>query len=150
MRVMRLLSMQVFSLCCALGCAPALSAGTGSPPIKCIAATDQAAVGLKNYLVRLITSRPGSDLDSSRIQYQLPTGTAGSVVLQTSKTLCTQAGQAYHNVVAPGAAQIARTVAVFKVGANRYVVLDPAQRYGEYYYNVVFDLSFTKVAAFTG
>jgi len=133
-----------------MGCAQSVSAHSTPAPatFKCLAANQ--SVGIKNYLIRLVTASANTALDTNRVLYQLPTGSASIVVNQTNKSLCTQAAQAYHNAIAPGTPQVSRTVAVYKVGTNRYVVLDPAEPYGEFKYYIVFDLGFTKLHAFAG
>jgi hypothetical protein len=105
---------------------------------------------LQSYLVRLVTAPSGSALDTVRTRYQLPAGSASSVVHQKTKSFCAQVAQAYHNVVLPGDPQISRSMVVFKVGANRYVALDPAQMFGEFKFHVVFDASLVKLETFTG
>lgn len=106
---------------------------------------------LQTYIQGLVTATPGSERDSARVESQLSTGTASSVVIQKQKNLCTQAAQAYHvAVAAAGTPQISRQVAVVKVGSNRYVVWDPTERFGEFGVYVVFDTTFTVINIFVG
>jgi hypothetical protein len=148
MRSNKRIGAQTAALFVLFGCAHPVSAKAAPAVFKCLAANQ--SVGLKNYLVRLVTAAPSSESDSTRLLYQLPAGTASIVVNQTSRSLCTQAAQAYHNAIAPGTPHVSRTVAVYKVGTNRYVVLDPAEPYGEFQYHIVFDQSFTRLHAFAG
>ena len=132
------------------GCAQAMSGNAALPTFKCSDANDEDTVTLRNYLVRLVTASAGSELDSNRVLYRLPSGAPSIVVHQTRRSLCTQAAQAYHNAVDPGRPQVSRTVVVIMVGTDRYVVLDPAYRYGEFQYHIIFDSVFTKLQAFAG
>jgi hypothetical protein len=43
---------------------------------------------------------------------------------------------------------VSRSVAVIRVGATRYLVLDPAEREGEFEVAVIFDSDFTSLLAF--
>lgn len=117
--------------------------------MSCLPQNGWHNTSLRSYLQGLVTAAPGSPLDSVRAETQLPAGSASSVVIQKQKNLCTQAAQAYHVAIKPsGLPQVSRQVVLIKVGSNRYVVWDPAERSGEFGVYVVFDTTFTKLTIF--
>ena len=113
----------------------------------CASATDPDAVALRDYAVRLTGGDPS--LARKGRAYQLPVTPPSQIQVVTTKSVCRRAAQAYHKAVrGAGAPQISRTVVVVKVGATRYLVLDPAQRAGEFETTVIFDSSFTPLLGF--
>ena len=128
------------------GCVAGVSAATAQT-YACVAATDPESIDLRDYVVRLTGGDPA--LLQTRQTYQLPTASGSQIQIVKTKSTCQQAARAYHNVVRGSSAPaISRNVVVVKVGSTRYVVLDPAEREGEYTVTVVFDAAFAPLSSF--
>jgi hypothetical protein len=124
-------------------------AGASAQTYTCLSGTVWAASSLRDYVVRLVTGTDSASV-ATRTRYQLPATTASKVTVETSSTVCNKAGGAYHSAEVPaGTPAISRTLAVVKVGATRYVVLDPNERVGEYEVNIVFDSKWVMLVRFT-
>ena len=121
--------------------------GADAQAFSCQAATSPHTVALKDYVTRLTGGDPA--LVAKRGAYRLPAATPSQIQVIKTKATCRQAAQAYNKAVrGASAAQISRSVVVLKVGTTRYVVLDPAERQGEFEVTVIFDPSFVALAAF--
>lgn len=129
---------------------PACSVGVHAAEAQtyaCAASNSAPALGLQDYALRLTGGDPS--LDKKRQSYQLPKVPASQVQIVKTKSVCTQAAQAYNKAVRGNSApQVSRTVAVIKVSTTRYLVTDPAEREGEFGVTVIFDASFSPLLAF--
>jgi hypothetical protein len=129
-----------------------LLATVGARPVagqaySCAADTTTDATNLRDYVVRLTGGDPS--LDQTRRVYELPLTSASQVKTETLPKICTAAARAYHLAVrGPSAPAISRKVVVVKVGTSRYVVLDPAERQGEFEVTVIFDARFHALVSF--
>jgi hypothetical protein len=114
---------------------------------SCEPATSPHTLALQDYVTRLTGADPA--LVQKRGAYQLPAVTASQIQVIKTKSTCQQAAQAYNKAVrGDSAPQISRSVVVIKVGTNRYFVLDPTEREGEFEVTVIFDSEFKPLAAF--
>ena len=101
------------------------------------------------YVVRLVTGTD-SAMVAARSLYKLPSVNKSKVRVVTTPSVCNQAGAAYHaTVTPPGTPAIPRTLVVIKVGATRYVVLDPNEHAGEFQLNAIFDSKWHYLIGFT-
>ena len=113
----------------------------------CEPAASPSSLALHDYTVRLTGG--DSTLARTREAYRLPAVPASQVRIVEDKSTCQRAARAYHRAVRGAAATpIARSVAVIRVGTTRYLVLDPAEREGEFEVTVIFDSDFTSLLAF--
>lgn len=127
---------------CAFGFKPATAQTYTCQPID-----SPSSIALKDYAVRLTGGDPS--LAQTRQLYQLPVTQASKVTIVKTSSVCQQAAQAYNKAVRGAAApQISRSVSVVKIGSTRYLVVDPAERAGEYEVNVVFDAAFVPLSSF--
>lgn len=111
----------------------------------CLPASDSKVVGLRNYLVTLVTGSDSATV-ADRLFYDLPSTAANKVTVVASGTTCTQAGGAYHLAVRPpGTPAISRTLQVIKIGTTRYVVRDAAELNGELAPTIVFDKNWVRL-----
>jgi hypothetical protein len=141
--------MQIKSQC--LGFVVLILAAFTSPVVgqtySCAADTATATVNLRDYVLRLTGSDPS--LDSTRMAYHLPLASANQVRVATQANTCKSAAQAYHAAVrGRSEPQISRSVVVIKVGVGRYVVVDPAERAGEFEVTVILNGDFQPLASF--
>ena len=128
---------------CAFGISPAIA-----QTYTCQPTNSPSSVALKDYAVRLTGGDPS--LAETRQVYQLPTANASQVTIVKTTRTCQQAALAYNKALrGPSAPQISRSVSVIKIGSTRYLVLDPAEREGEYEVTVVFDAAFVPLSSFT-
>jgi hypothetical protein len=118
-----------------------------APTYACVAPTDENAIALQDYAVRLTGGDPA--LAAKRQAYQLPAATPSQIQVVKTKSVCQRAAQAYNKAVRGASApQVSRGVVVLTIGTTRYMVLDPAERQGEFEVTVIFDSAFTPLAAF--
>ena len=128
---------------CAFGINPATA-----QTYTCQPTNSPSSVALKDYAVRLTGGDPS--LAETRQVHQLPTTQASQVTIVKTNSTCQQAAQAYNKAVRGASApQISRSVSVVKVGSTRYLVLDPAEREGEYEITVIFDAAFAPLSSFS-
>jgi hypothetical protein len=110
----------------------------------CAAAKAPEVLALQDYALRL----GGGDPEVAG-KYNMPRVAASAVEVVTDRRICRRAGRAYHMAVrGPEVPQIARSVVVIKVGSTRYLVLDPAERDGEFEVTVILDGNFAPLLAF--
>jgi hypothetical protein len=130
---------QVVTSTCALAVALAFgSTSAAAQQRACRLADDEHARILRDYARRLTSG--DTSLASTRELYQLPPTKPGDVRIVTDEAVCQRAAQAFHVAVrGDSAPPRARQVAVVQVGRNRFLVLDPEQRQGEYELTVIFD-----------
>ena len=126
-----------------IGCA-----SVKAQPYSCVDTSGHAAA-LRRYVVEIVT---GNDARSVRARslYQLPEAEAVSLI--TADAQCRYAVEAYHTASRPGAPAISRTsLVVIKVGADRWVVLDPNDRSAgsEFVTIRVFDASWQLLASWS-
>ncbi len=101
-------------------------------------------LALQDYALRL----SGGDREVAG-NYNMPRVAASDVQAVTDRRICRRAARAYHTAVrGPGVPQVSRRVVVIKVGSTRYLVLDPAEREGEFEVTVIFDSRFAPLLAF--
>lgn len=96
--------------------------------------------GLSNYLKTLVVATDPASV-TLRQQLGIPTVPASQVVIITTNSICTSAGQAVSrelHVTPPNG----RSVAVVKVGSATYVVRDPTVKEGEHTVEFVFNGNF--------
>ena len=134
------------SLLLVSACSPSLHAGKAQT-YACVAPNSPNALALQDFAVRLTGG--DSTLNTTRQAYQLPTVAPSEVQIVKTESICRQAAQAYHKAVRGNSApQVPRSVAVIKVGTTRYLVLDPAEREGEFEVTVIFDSAFAPLVSF--
>jgi len=138
--------------CWRAGSSPFLAPSSAvSQSFSCVPAQHPQAIVLKNYVVRLVTASTADTLvANTRSRYDLPAVSASAVRIETDKKRCESAAKGYHEALHPGVPQVSRSVVVIKVGSSRYVVLDPAERAGEFQVHVVMDNHWETLAVFTG
>jgi hypothetical protein len=127
---------------CAVGIRPATA-----QTYTCQPTNSPSSVALKDYAVRLTGGDPS--LEETRQLHQLPTIQASKVTIIKTNSICQQAAQAYNKAVRGASAPpISRSVSVVKIGTTRYLVIDPAERAGEYEITVIFDAAFAPLSSF--
>lgn len=116
----------------------------------CIADTSDETLGLRDDVVSWVT---GSDprVAEKRDALQLLPATASQVSVVTEKKTCREAALAYHAHLLPkGAPVISRNMVVIRIGNDRYVIKDPAERQGEFGSVLITDGRFNVLAKITG
>lgn len=119
-----------------------------SQTYSCASASHEYAVMLKNSMVRLVTASTDSQLVATRTRYQLPTGAASIVSVETKKAKCTDAAQAYHQELHPGQPAVSRQMVLIKVGNTRWVTVDPQDLINGRLAYIVFTSQWAKLAVF--
>jgi hypothetical protein len=69
-----------------------------------------------------------------------------AVTLVSDTTVCRTYGNAYSADVNPASPMVGRQVYVVQVGSNRFLVVDPNHRGGEWIGHIVFDINHAVIA----
>jgi hypothetical protein len=116
----------------------------------CIDNTSDETAGLREDVVSWVT---GSDprVVAKRDALHLLPATAHQVSAVTEKNTCRAAALAYHAYLLPkGTPAISRNMVVIRIGNDRYVIKDPAERQGEFGSVLITDGRFNVLARITG
>ena len=121
----------------------------GAQSYNCVSATDPRTVGLRDYVVSLVTGTAAS-LVQKRNTFQLLAATASQVTVVTQKNTCKNAALAFHAAInPPSTPAVSRNMIVIKISNSRYAITDPADVRGEYGTVMVTDAQFNVLAKFT-
>jgi hypothetical protein len=130
----------------------ALRAASAAHPSGPVAAgaclgPDAFSKNLVQYMDTLVTSTD-SETVAARNRYGLPVVSPSAVTLVSDTTVCRTYANAYSADVNPASPMVGRLVYVVQIGSNRFVVVDPNYRGGEWIGHIVFDNNQQVIARF--